>query len=138
MLDLLMREDGFPEIWMPSSEQRDLRTLLRDRHQWVKMRTRVTSLRQLFHSSQNCLVPNAVSTSTLCVVIMACGLVVDVQFSGIQPSRGTRIVLCTNVTAGIGSCKGFLALPGPVWTYAVKRQTKVYYAAVLNPATLTP
>ncbi len=26
MLDLLMREDGFPEIWMPSSEQRDLRT----------------------------------------------------------------------------------------------------------------
>jgi transposase len=41
MLDLLMREDGFPEIWMPSSEQRDLRTLLRDRHQWVKIRTRV-------------------------------------------------------------------------------------------------
>ncbi len=26
MLELLMREDGFPEIWMPSSEQRDLRT----------------------------------------------------------------------------------------------------------------
>jgi hypothetical protein len=24
MLDLLMREDGFPEIWMPSSEQREL------------------------------------------------------------------------------------------------------------------
>ena len=23
MLDLLMRKDGFPEIWMPSSEQRD-------------------------------------------------------------------------------------------------------------------
>jgi hypothetical protein len=22
MLDLLMREDGFPDIWMPSSEQR--------------------------------------------------------------------------------------------------------------------
>src|SRR5207245_5252594 len=38
MLDLLMRKDGFPEIWMPSSEQRDLRTLLRDRHQWVKIR----------------------------------------------------------------------------------------------------
>jgi len=33
MVDRLMREDGFPEIWMPSSEQRDLRTLLRDRHQ---------------------------------------------------------------------------------------------------------
>ena len=26
---------------MPSMEQRDLRTLLRDRHQWVKMRTRL-------------------------------------------------------------------------------------------------
>ena len=37
----LLSEDRFPEIWMPSSEQRDLRTLLRDRHQWVRMRTRV-------------------------------------------------------------------------------------------------
>jgi hypothetical protein len=41
-----MREDGFPEIWMPSSEQRDLRTLLRDRHQWVKIRTRVQNTLQ--------------------------------------------------------------------------------------------
>lgn len=40
LLELLV-EDRFPEIWMPSSEQRDLRTLLRDRHQWVKMRTRL-------------------------------------------------------------------------------------------------
>jgi transposase len=40
ILDLLMKED-FPVIWMPSTEQRDLRTLLRDRHQWVKMRTRL-------------------------------------------------------------------------------------------------
>src|SRR5438309_8152417 len=29
VLDLLIKEDGFPVIWMPSSEQRDLRTLLR-------------------------------------------------------------------------------------------------------------
>jgi transposase len=28
----LLVEDRFPRIWMPSSEQRDLRTLLRDRH----------------------------------------------------------------------------------------------------------
>src|SRR6202171_1812253 len=41
MLDLLMKKDGFPEIWMPSIEQRDLRTLLRDRHQWVKIRARL-------------------------------------------------------------------------------------------------
>jgi transposase len=40
-LDLLVMEDRFPQIWMPSTEQRDLRTLLRDRHQWVKMRTRL-------------------------------------------------------------------------------------------------
>ena len=46
MLERLMKEDGFPEIWMPSSEQRDLRTLLRDRHQWVKMRTRVQNTLQ--------------------------------------------------------------------------------------------
>jgi transposase len=41
LLDLLVMEDRFPEIWMPSTEQRDLRTLLRDRHQWVKMRARL-------------------------------------------------------------------------------------------------
>ena len=41
VLDLLMMEGRFPEIWMPSTEQRDLRTLLRDRHQWVKMRARL-------------------------------------------------------------------------------------------------
>jgi transposase len=46
ILDLLMREDGFPEIWMPTSDQRDLRTLLRDRHQWVKIRTRVQNTLQ--------------------------------------------------------------------------------------------
>ena len=31
---------------MPSSEQRDLRTLLRDRHQWVRIRTRVQNTLQ--------------------------------------------------------------------------------------------
>jgi hypothetical protein len=42
----LLVEDGFPTIWMPSTEQRDLRTLLRDRHQWVKIRTRVQNTLQ--------------------------------------------------------------------------------------------
>jgi transposase len=37
----LLVEDRFPTIWMPSIEQRDLRSLLRDRHQWVKMRSRL-------------------------------------------------------------------------------------------------
>jgi Transposase len=41
LLDLLVMEDRFPEIWMPSIEQRDLRSLLRDRHQWMKMRARL-------------------------------------------------------------------------------------------------
>ncbi|HEY6306389.1 MAG TPA: IS110 family transposase [Candidatus Angelobacter sp.] len=40
MMELLV-EDRFPEIWIPSTEERDLRTLLRDRHQWVRMRTRL-------------------------------------------------------------------------------------------------
>ena len=31
----LLSENRFPTIWMPSTEQRDLRTLLRHRHQWV-------------------------------------------------------------------------------------------------------
>ncbi len=37
----LLAENRFPSIWMPSTEQRDLRTLLRHRHQWIRMRTRV-------------------------------------------------------------------------------------------------
>ena len=41
ILDLLVMKERFPDIWMPSTEQRDLRTLLRDRHQWVKMRARL-------------------------------------------------------------------------------------------------
>jgi transposase len=41
ILDLLTMEDRFPVIWMPSTEQQDLRTLLRDRHQWVQIRSRV-------------------------------------------------------------------------------------------------
>jgi transposase len=45
MLELLTM-DRFPAIWMPSTEQRDLRTLLRDRHQWVKMRTRLQNTLQ--------------------------------------------------------------------------------------------
>ena len=37
----LLSESRFPTIWMPSTEQRDLRTLLRHRHQWVRLRARV-------------------------------------------------------------------------------------------------
>jgi hypothetical protein len=33
ILEMLMMKDRFPDIWMPSTEQRDLRSLLRDRHQ---------------------------------------------------------------------------------------------------------
>ena len=41
ILDLLTMEGRFPAIWMPSTEQRDLRTWLRDRHPWVKIRSRL-------------------------------------------------------------------------------------------------
>src|SRR6266404_4303234 len=37
----LLAEDRCPAIWMPSTEYRDLRSLLLHRHQWVRMRTRV-------------------------------------------------------------------------------------------------
>jgi transposase len=37
----LLTANRFPDIWMPSTEQRDLRILLRDRHQWVRMRARL-------------------------------------------------------------------------------------------------
>ena len=42
----LLAEHRFPTIWMPSSEQRDLRTLLRHRHQWVRLRSRVQNTLQ--------------------------------------------------------------------------------------------
>ena len=40
MLKLLL-EDTFPRIWVPSSENRDLRQLLWHRHRMVQMRTRI-------------------------------------------------------------------------------------------------
>ena len=46
---LLLRlqiENRFPSIWMPTSELRDLHALLRHRHQWVRMRTRVQNALQ--------------------------------------------------------------------------------------------
>jgi transposase len=42
----LQIENRFPAIWMPSTELRDLRTLLLHRHQWVRMRTRVQNTLQ--------------------------------------------------------------------------------------------
>ena len=37
----LLAEGRFPAIWMPSTEYRDLPSLLLHRHQWIRMRTRV-------------------------------------------------------------------------------------------------
>jgi transposase len=37
----LMREENFPQIWVPSPENRDLRQLLWHRHRLVQMRTRI-------------------------------------------------------------------------------------------------
>jgi transposase len=48
----LLVEKRFPSIWMPSRELRDLRTLLRHRHQWVRMRTRVQNTLQAMALSQ--------------------------------------------------------------------------------------
>src|SRR6266446_6859192 len=61
ILELLTRKDGFPER-MPSIEQRDLRTLLRDRHQWVKMRTRVQNTLQAIPQSRPAARPRSVDS----------------------------------------------------------------------------
>jgi len=37
----LLRENNFPEIWIPDPENRDLRQLLWHRHRLVQMRTRI-------------------------------------------------------------------------------------------------
>src|SRR6202162_19336 len=42
----LLVENRFPSIWLPSKELFDLRALLRHRHQWVRMRTRVQNALQ--------------------------------------------------------------------------------------------
>ncbi len=42
----LLVENRFPSIWMPSTELQDLRVLLKHRHQWVRMRTRVQNTLQ--------------------------------------------------------------------------------------------
>ena len=46
----LLSENRFPTIWMPSTEQRDLRALLRHRHQWVRLRSRVQTPCSRWHS----------------------------------------------------------------------------------------
>src|ERR1700692_573053 len=45
LLSLLV-EDRFPVIWLPTKELLDLRALLRHRHQWVRMRTRIQNALQ--------------------------------------------------------------------------------------------
>jgi transposase len=42
----LLVEKRFPAIWLPSKELQDLRALLRHRHQWVRLRTRIQNALQ--------------------------------------------------------------------------------------------
>ncbi len=42
----LLVENRFPAIWRPSKELQDLRALLRHRHQWVRIRTRLQNALQ--------------------------------------------------------------------------------------------
>ena len=41
LLRRLMRENNFPQVWVPGTENRDLRQLLWHRHRLVQMRTRI-------------------------------------------------------------------------------------------------
>jgi transposase len=42
----LLVENRFPAIWLPSKELQNLRALLRHRHQWARMRTRIQNALQ--------------------------------------------------------------------------------------------
>jgi transposase len=46
LLLALLVEQRFPAIWLPTKELLDLRALLRHRHQWVRMRTRIQNALQ--------------------------------------------------------------------------------------------
>ena len=45
----LMLENSFPQVWIPSPENRDLWQLLWHRHRLVQMRTRIMNQLQAFH-----------------------------------------------------------------------------------------
>ena len=60
----LMREDRFPQIWIPSPENRDLRQLLWHRHRLVQMRTRI--MNQLQALAMNAKPASARTTRTVC------------------------------------------------------------------------
>jgi transposase len=49
----LMLEDNFPQIWVPSPENRDLRQLLWHRHRLVQMRTRIKNQLQALAMNEN-------------------------------------------------------------------------------------
>jgi transposase len=51
-LQVLLREDRFPRIWVPSLEERDVRQLLVHRHKQVQARTRVKNQLQALALSQ--------------------------------------------------------------------------------------
>src|SRR6201987_6342387 len=51
-LQMLMREDRFPRIWVPSLEERDVRQLLVHRHKQVQARTRTKNQLQALAMSQ--------------------------------------------------------------------------------------
>jgi transposase len=48
-----MRENHFPQIWVPSPENRDLRQLLWHRHRLVQMRTRIMNQLQALAMTEN-------------------------------------------------------------------------------------
>src|SRR4029434_8267853 len=49
----LLRENNFPQIWVPGRENRDLRQLLWHRHRLVQMRTRIMNQLQALAMNEN-------------------------------------------------------------------------------------
>jgi transposase len=50
----LLVEKRFPAIWLPSKELLDLRALLLQRHQWVRLRTRIQNALQAIALANGC------------------------------------------------------------------------------------
>jgi len=108
----LLAENRFPAIWMPSTEQRDLRTLLRHRHQWVRMRTRVQHTLQSL-ALANGLRRGATLWSPLFLASSMVSFPMKVSFVWPFPISSKRITSCTSSMAScsIPYCAGSTLFP---------------------------
>jgi transposase len=111
-----MRENNFPQIWVPSPENRDLRQLLWHRHRLVQMRTRIMNQLQALAMNEGQAVQLA--PHQMREVIEA-----------LQALRGIAKVSAVTIVAELGDkvitavgreLLGFTELLGFIWAIGVK------------------